>query len=87
MFVQFISNHIHTERYYYVSIMIYVRHVQAVIMGKDAKGKGIVAEVTQPRFDDFKTPRMGGVRKSKLLIDLAVRFVFYMEHRLASVWQ
>ena len=47
-----------------------------MITGKDAKGKGIVAEVTHPKFDDFKTPRMGGVLKKGTLIDFAVKGIY-----------
>ena len=41
--------------------------------GKDNKGRHVVAEVTHPKFDDFKTPKMGGVRKNRTLLDMAVK--------------
>ena len=41
--------------------------------GKDNKGRHVLAEAPYPKFDDFKTPRMAGVRKNKNLLDMAVK--------------
>ena len=42
--------------------------------GKEAKAKAAAAAINQePKFSDFRTPKMSGLLKNRSLIDLATK--------------